>query len=71
MTQEWLKAVNDDPLPWLLEPDPQNPGVRYFALTDLLGKPLDDPEVVEARQADAQQCDASIHRHPTPKTPHG
>ena len=24
-------------LAWLLEPDPVNPGVRYFALTDLLG----------------------------------
>ena len=51
MTQEWMKALNDNPLPWLLEPDPHNPGVRYFALTDLLDKPLDDPAVVEARHA--------------------
>ncbi|MCW5851067.1 MAG: nitrogen fixation protein NifH [Anaerolineae bacterium] len=43
-----LKA---DPLPWLLEPDPANPGVRYFALTELLGCRLDDPEVVAARRA--------------------
>ena len=47
--QEWMKALNDDPLPWLLEPDPQNPGVRYFALTDLLDRPADDPEVLDAR----------------------
>ena len=38
-------------LAWLLEPDPVNPGVRYFALTDLLGCPADDAEVVAARQA--------------------
>jgi hypothetical protein len=24
-----------EPLPWLLGPDPANPGVRYFALRDL------------------------------------
>jgi hypothetical protein len=38
-------------LPWLLENDPENPGVRYFALRELLDKSPDDPEVVEARQA--------------------
>ena len=32
----WLAKLNGDPLPWLLEPDPANPGVRYFALRDLL-----------------------------------
>lgn len=36
---------------WLLESDPINPGVRYFALTDLLGRAADDPEVILARQA--------------------
>jgi hypothetical protein len=41
--------LNDDPLPWLLEPDSDNPGVRYFALRDLFGKPEDDPEVCQAR----------------------
>jgi hypothetical protein len=41
-----LKA---NPLPWLLEPDPTNPGIRYFALRDLLGRPGDDPEVVESQ----------------------
>ena len=42
--------LNDDALPWLLEPDADNPGVRYFALRDLLGRPEDDPEVDKARQ---------------------
>jgi len=37
------------PLDWLLEPDPTNPGVRYFALRDLLGRPTDDPDVVAAQ----------------------
>ena len=35
----WLDKRNGDALPWLLEEDPQNPGVRYFALRDLLGRP--------------------------------
>ncbi len=39
-----------DTLPWLLEPDPDNPSVRYFALRDLLGCPEDDPEVQQARR---------------------
>jgi len=41
-----LKA---DPLPWLLEPDEANPGVRLFALRDLLGRPGSDPEVIAAQ----------------------
>ena len=36
-------------LDWLLEPDPANPGVRYFALKWLLGKQEDEPEVVDAQ----------------------
>ncbi len=40
-----------DPLPWLLEPDPANPGVRYFALTDLLQRAHDAPDVQEAQAA--------------------
>ena len=38
-------------LEWLLEPDAANPGVRYFALTDLLGRPHSDPEVHAAQAA--------------------
>jgi hypothetical protein len=41
--------LNDDPLPWLLEPDPDNPAVRYFALRDLLSRPEDDPQVCQTR----------------------
>ena len=43
--------LNNDPLPWLLADDPENPGVRYFALGDLLTMPQDTPEVHRARQA--------------------
>jgi len=38
-------------LDWLLEPDSANSSIRYFALTDLLGKPADDLKVAAARQA--------------------
>lgn len=48
---QWLSSLNADPMPWLLEADPANPGVRYLALTQLLDRPADDPEVVAARQA--------------------
>lgn len=38
-----------DALDWLLEADQDNPGVRYFALRDLLGRAENDPEVLQAR----------------------
>lgn len=47
----WHASLNADPLPWLLEPDPANPGIRLAALRDLLDRPADDPDVVAA-QAD-------------------
>ena len=47
----WKRVLKDDPIPWLLERDPDNPGLRYFALRDLLGKPEDDVAVREARAA--------------------
>lgn len=40
-----------DALSWLLELDPENPGVRYFALRDLLGRPAGDPELRQAQAA--------------------
>ena len=40
---------------WLLEEDSENPGVRYFALRDLLGQSSRALEVVEARKALMQQ----------------
>lgn len=42
-------------LDWLLEEDADNPGVRYFALIDLLDFPPDDPQVRAARQAVMEQ----------------
>jgi hypothetical protein len=47
----WVSLLSADPLPWLLEPDDDNPGVRYFALRDLLDRPSDDSELQEARRA--------------------
>jgi len=45
---EWQKQLKGDTVSWLLEPE--NPGVRYLALRDLLNKPHDDPELASARQ---------------------
>jgi hypothetical protein len=47
----WKSLLNADPTDWLLEPDEANPGVRYFALRDLLDRPANDPEVTAARNA--------------------
>jgi hypothetical protein len=51
MSDNWQTRVKGNPLPWLLEPDEANPGVRYFTLRDLLERPADDPEVVAAQEA--------------------
>lgn len=40
-------------LPWLLEEE--NPGLRYFALRDLLVLPADDPELIAAREKAHQE----------------
>jgi hypothetical protein len=45
-----MDIVRGDPLTWLLEPDPANPAVRYFALRDLLDRSNDEPEVRRARE---------------------
>jgi hypothetical protein len=47
----WKDRLQRDPLPWLLEPDREQPAVRYFTLRDLLGRDEDDREVREARAA--------------------
>ena len=44
----WQDQLRGDSVSWLLEPD--DPGVRYLALRDLLDRPADDPELVAARQ---------------------
>jgi hypothetical protein len=62
---KWLDALRDDPIPWLLEPE--NPSVRYWTLTDILSRPADDPDVLEARAAISQQPlvqDLFAQQHP-------
>lgn len=44
----WKSHLNADPTDWLLEED--NPSVRYFTLMDVLERPENDPEVIEARE---------------------
>ncbi len=46
---DWASALNNDPIPWLLEPE--NPSVRYWTLLDVLDRAADDPEVQTARAA--------------------
>ena len=43
----WRARLNGDPLPWLL--DQVAPAVRHRALRELLDRPADNSEVVEAR----------------------
>jgi hypothetical protein len=45
----WKDFLKADPTDWLLELD--NPSVRYFTLTDILDRPADSTEVIEARAA--------------------
>jgi len=47
----WKEKLAEDPIPWLLEDDSQNPGVRFKALKELLALPDDDPQVLAAQQA--------------------
>jgi hypothetical protein len=61
----WQKLLNDDPTPWLLEPE--NPSVRYWTLTDILSRPAEDPDALEARAAIPQQPlvqDLFAQQHP-------
>lgn len=43
----WKSVLKADPIDWLLEKD--NPSVRYFAVTEILGKPETDSEVKHAK----------------------
>lgn len=49
----WKAALNDDPLPWLLEE--RNPGVRYLALRNLVQVPEDDKTLILARRLAHQE----------------
>ncbi|MEI2689880.1 MAG: hypothetical protein V9H69_09235 [Anaerolineae bacterium] len=44
----WQDQLHGDPFPWLLAPD--DPGVYYLALRDLLDRPADDPKLLAARR---------------------
>jgi len=44
---EWISLLKSDPIDWLLERD--NPSVRYFTLTDILDRPADDVDVMQAK----------------------
>lgn len=46
---DWLDGLRADPLPWLL--DESAPAVRHLALRQLLDRPADHPEVLDARVA--------------------
>jgi hypothetical protein len=45
----WKNQLRNDSLPWLLEPE--NPGVRYLTLRDILDLPSDDVGLRSARKA--------------------
>ena len=45
---DWKSMLKADPTGWLLEKD--TPSVRYFALSQLLDKPQNDPEVQAAKK---------------------
>jgi len=49
----WHGYLNDDPLPWLLEPE--NPSALYWTLVDILERDASDPDVQAARLAVDQQ----------------
>jgi hypothetical protein len=46
---DWLKILKESPVDWLLERS--NPSVRYFTLRDILGRPEDHMEVIDAKKA--------------------
>jgi hypothetical protein len=47
--KKWQDLLKGDSLAWLLEPDPENPSVRYLALRDLTGLPSNSPELSKAK----------------------
>jgi hypothetical protein len=49
--QDWKKLLKADPTDWLLEPDKNQPAIRYYALRDILGRDENDKEVKAAKAA--------------------
>lgn len=47
--ERWIGLLGTDPRPWILESD--EPAARWIALTHLLDRSDDDPEVIAAREA--------------------
>jgi hypothetical protein len=50
--QSWDQFLKGSPIDWLLEEE--NPSVRYFTLTDILGEAQGSPKVKRARKAIAE-----------------
>jgi hypothetical protein len=50
MSGSWQNQVNENPLPWLTENDPDNPGVRYFTLKEIYRLDNDHQEINKARR---------------------
>ncbi|UCC60642.1 MAG: nitrogen fixation protein NifH [Dehalococcoidia bacterium] len=48
---EWKKRLKGDSVSWLLEPDDDQPAVRYFALRGILKRGVDDDDVSQAKNA--------------------
>lgn len=46
-----INSLRREPLAWLLEDDASNPGPRFFALTELIGKSAAEDEVIDAKKA--------------------
>ena len=46
----WIKQLSANPTDWLLAYDEQYPGVRYFTLKDIQGKPASDPELIQSQK---------------------
>lgn len=47
----WKEMLRGDSIPWLLEADAEQPGIRYFTLRDILSYSENGSEVKEARKA--------------------
>jgi len=64
---DWLRIFRESPIDWLLERS--NPSVRYFTLRDILGKPEDDLEVMDAKRAIPES--AAVQKILRKQNPHG
>jgi hypothetical protein len=60
----WKEYVKGDSLDWFLEEDAEQPGVRYFALRELMGFPLEVDKVKKSSVPLCQQarCPKSFQR---------